>query len=203
MWLLGPILYFSLFRPNVYDGLRHFLFILPALAVFAGLGAACVLQWSSTHRRLRFTAILLFVLFLLPVKDLVRLHPYQATYFNSLAGGVGEAWQKYETDYWASSYKEAMTWVDQQAARAGIRETRVLVAANSYSRLCAEYYARPGISCYFPFDKATKKPLDYYISTTRYGWHEKYPDAPVVHVVGREGAVFTVIKDLKGRTAGY
>lgn len=199
LWLLVPIVYFSLLRPNAYDGLRHFLFILPALAVFAGLGAAHVLQWASAWKKRRCVAILLFVLFLLPAKDLVRLHPYQATYFNTLVGGVGKAWQKYETDYWASSYKEAMKWVDEQGKRAGVRETTVLVAANRYSRLCAEYYVRPGISCYFPFDKAVGKPFDYYISTTRYGWHEKYPDAPVVHVVGREGAIFTVIKDFKGQ----
>lgn len=198
LWLLAPILYFSVLRPNVYDGLRHFLFILPALAVFAGIGAASVLRWASTYRGLRGTTILIFVLFLLPAEDLIRLHPYQATYFNALAGGVGKAWREYETDYWASSYKEAMKWVDQQAAREGIQETTVLVAANSYSRLCAEYYVKPGVSCYFTFDKAIKKPLDYYISTTRYGWHKKYPNAPVVHVVGREGAIFTVIKDLKG-----
>ena len=201
LWLVAPIIYFSLCRPNVYDGLRHFLFILPALAVFAGLGAGCVLQWASTHGKLRFMPVLVCVLFLLPVKDLVRLHPYQATYFNALVGGVGEAWKEYETDYWASSYKEAMEWVDRQAERQGNQKTAVLVAANSYSRICAEYYVTPRISCYFTYEDSSEEPLDYYISTTRYGWYKKYPDAPVVHTVGREGAIFTVIKDLKRRTS--
>jgi hypothetical protein len=80
------------------------------------------------------------------------------------------------------------------------------VAANRYFGSCAEYYVRPGISCYFLFDKDPERAgtlkYDYYISTTRYGWHKKFPNASVVHVVGRQGAIFTVIKDLKGQQHG-
>jgi hypothetical protein len=206
LWFLVPMIYFALVRPNIYDGLRHFLFILPAWALFAGLGAAHVLQGASAWKRRRGVVILLFVMFLLPAKDLARLHPYQATYFNALVGGLGKAWRHHETDYWVSSYKEAMEWVNQRAEKAGIRETAVLVAANRYFGSCAEYYVRPGISCYFLFDKDPERAgtlkYDYYISTTRYGWHKKFPNASVVHVVGRQGAIFTVIKDLKGQQHG-
>jgi len=96
-----------------------------------------------------------------------------------------------------------MQWVNQQAEKAGVYETVVLVAANRYSRMCAEYYVRPGMSCYFLFDKGFERPLaskyDYYVSIRRHGWHKKFPNAPVVHVVGRQGAIFTVIKDLNSR----
>jgi hypothetical protein len=36
--------------------------------------------------------------------------------------------------------------------------------------------------------------VQYYLATTRFGAAEKFPDAPIVHTVGRSGAVFTVIK---------
>ena len=45
MWFFLPLLLFVVRRPTVYDGLRHFLFILPALALLAALGATAVLDF--------------------------------------------------------------------------------------------------------------------------------------------------------------
>ena len=36
--LLLPLLLYAIKRPNVYDGLRHFLFLLPAIALCAAVG---------------------------------------------------------------------------------------------------------------------------------------------------------------------
>jgi hypothetical protein len=36
--------------------------------------------------------------------------------------------------------------------------------------------------------------FDYYIGTTRYGADRSYSDSPIVHRIGRDGAVFTVIR---------
>jgi hypothetical protein len=36
--------------------------------------------------------------------------------------------------------------------------------------------------------------FDYYVATTRYGLDRNFPDAPVAHRVGREGATFTLIR---------
>jgi hypothetical protein len=37
-------------------------------------------------------------------------------------------------------------------------------------------------------------PADYYVATTRNHLDRTFPDAPVVHSIGRAGAAFTVIK---------
>jgi hypothetical protein len=42
---------------------------------------------------------------------MVRLHPYQLVYFNSLVGGPSGAQNRFEMDYWGFSYKEAMQWL--------------------------------------------------------------------------------------------
>jgi hypothetical protein len=43
---------------------------------------------------------------------MVQLHPYQYIYFNrSIAGGLKNAAQRYETDYWGMSYREGAEWV--------------------------------------------------------------------------------------------
>jgi len=40
------------------------------------------------------------------VETMVRLHPYQSIYFNRLVGGLAGAAGRYDTDYWALSYRE-------------------------------------------------------------------------------------------------
>ena len=42
-----------------------------------------------------------------PVVEMVRLHPYQYTQFNSLAGGIRAAEEHYMLDYWGLAFKQA------------------------------------------------------------------------------------------------
>jgi hypothetical protein len=42
---------------------------------------------------------------------MIRLHPYQAVYFNAFAGGPGGAAFRYELDYWGLSYKEGLRFL--------------------------------------------------------------------------------------------
>jgi hypothetical protein len=200
VWLLLPLALATLTRPNVYDGIRHFLFILPAVALLAGLGAASLLQFARTPRHRIIVATALAGAVCLPVVSLVRLHPYQMTYFNLFVGGLRGADGRYETDYWVSSYREAIEWVNQQA---GGREVQVLVAANSYSTLCASHYLAPGVRMSTLFRGGLEGELpegvDYYVSTRRYGFDRNFAESPVVHEVGRAGGTFTVIRGRRAR----
>jgi hypothetical protein len=46
------------------------------------------------------------------IKEMVILHPYQSIYFNPMiAGGLENAWKKFDTDYWGNSYREGIEWV--------------------------------------------------------------------------------------------
>jgi len=197
-WLLAPLLLALVAHPNVYDGLRHVLFILPAVAVLAGIGAASICR---VFRRKPYRAAVVAALLLvcaLPTFSLVRLHPYQMTYFNGLVGGLKGAAGRYETDYWLSSYKEAIEWINEQASAQPERELSILVAANSLSKACAEYYLAPGISMKTVFSNRIPgqipAPYTYYVATTRYGVDRSFPHSPIVHSIGRDDAVFTVIR---------
>src|SRR5437867_9226853 len=72
LWFWAPIIHFFFRRPNVYDEIRHFLFILPALAVLAGIGAAGLLSGVRASRR-RLVFPVLVLVFLFPAKDLFEL----------------------------------------------------------------------------------------------------------------------------------
>jgi hypothetical protein len=52
----------------------------------------------------------------MPVIEMVRVHPYQYTYFNWMAGGIRAADERYMLDYWGLAFKQA---AQQLKARLG------------------------------------------------------------------------------------
>jgi hypothetical protein len=111
-------------RPAMYNGIRHFVFVLPPLAILGGLAAAWLVDavrgfsFIPTAAGISFGAVLgtvlgavfvtVFVLGLaFPVIEMGRLHPYEYTYFNWLSGGVRQARDRYMLDYWGLSFKQA------------------------------------------------------------------------------------------------
>jgi hypothetical protein len=74
-------------------------------------------------------------LILIPsVVPLIKLHPYQYTYYNNLIRGTWGANQMYETDYWLTCYKDAV-----EAFNDYTKEETVLYVQREY--LNAAYYA--------------------------------------------------------------
>jgi 4-amino-4-deoxy-L-arabinose transferase-like glycosyltransferase len=197
-WFALPLALFIALRPNAYDGMRHFLFLLPAVALWSAYGCQWVWsRWPGRAPRVGFAAALA-VAAVLQVQSLVQLHPYQMAYFNFLAGGVGGAVERYDTEGWLISYKEAMEWIKRQPVPQPGEPIVVLVAANENSRWCAAAFADERLSV-----EATTlggqrgdlpEGIDYYIGTCRSSMGENFDAARVVYQVQRQGAVFTTIK---------
>ena len=106
---LIPILVAVATRPAMYNGIRHFVFVAPAIAVLGGLAAAWILEWAGRRSRAWMAAILVVLTIGLidPIVAMVRLHPYQYTSFNRFAGGVEGAEDRFMIDYWGLAFKEA------------------------------------------------------------------------------------------------
>ena len=85
-------------RPVLYDGQRHFLFILPPLAAGAGCALHAFLR-PPVRVRAAGAAVWLGCAPWVAVQ-IVRLHPYEYVYFNASIGGLRGAVGRYETDYW-------------------------------------------------------------------------------------------------------
>jgi hypothetical protein len=198
LWLLFPLVFFVVTRPTVYDGIRHFLFLLPAMALFAAIGAAWLVGRVKQRQWRLVTIALMLALLLWPAKDMIALHPYQSCYFNGIVGGVSGAWERYDTDYWASSYKEAAEWINERAVEAGRDPVSVLVAGTEMLAPCFQHYLNAKVRFRTMnargITKALPAGVDYYVALTRRHYHKNFPDAPVVHTIGRDGAVFAVIK---------
>lgn len=114
VWLVVPIVTQVASGVPRCDGVRHYLYLLPALALMAGTGAVGLWRWAEERRlgprgaRAAVFAIAPLVL----LATLVSYHPYEVVFFNSLVGGPRGASRNFELDYWGTSLLEASRWID-------------------------------------------------------------------------------------------
>lgn len=115
LWLVLPLTRYFLPTVGVIDGIRHFEEVLFPIAIFAALGADWIIVKSSAAA-FRLTTISIFAIVICHlIWNIVSYHPYQITYFNELVGGVRGALGKYDLDYWGTSQKAAVEWVNATA----------------------------------------------------------------------------------------
>ena len=172
-------------RSTVYDGLRQFLFTMPALSALAGVSVAAFL--GSVVRLAPRLAVLGLVLVSagVTIHDMVDLHPYQYVYFNRLvAGGVEAGSARFETDYYGASYREGVLWLAQNYHPRTRQKVRV---ANPSRNFLTAYYleSNPRNRERFHPVAAWDRP-HIYLSTTRWNQH-KEKHGKLLHVVKRKG----------------
>jgi hypothetical protein len=104
-----PLVIAMVKRPALYNGIRHFIFVIPPMTVLAGTAFAWGMSWLKKNRRSWQPAALAIFAFglLLPLGEMIRLHPYQYTHFNHIAGTVRGADYHYMLDYWGLALKQA------------------------------------------------------------------------------------------------
>lgn len=187
-----PFVFFVLFRPDAYDRIRHFLFILPPAAAIAGLALDRIYEALSRSAVAKgaFSSVVAAYL-AWHVGTMAALHPDEYVYYNALVGGVGGAAQRYELDYWGNSYREAAqrlaAYVRDEEARTGTRQTyRVLVCAEGTS---AAYFFPPDLVL-----ARDEHEADFYLSVTRLGCDREYAGDTII-TVDRDGTVLSLVKD--------
>ena len=182
-------------RPAMYNGIRHFVFTFPPLAVLGGLSAAWIAQRLP---RFGIAAIAAGALALLagiasPVIEMVRLHPYQYTYFNHIVGGVAGARPRFMLDYWGLSMTQASrglrAWLaaHDEKPPAG-RPWKVAVCG---PHPAVEVALGPGFSAIWDPNGADFAMMlnEFYCAKL---------DAPVVLEIVRDGVVYARIYDIRG-----
>lgn len=112
-WIGIPLFALIGLSIGVYNNLRQLHFVLPVVFAFAGMGLAWLLPLLPRNW-LQHTV---FVAAMIPgLVGIARLRPYEYAYFNSFVGGVRGAADAYALEYWCTSYREAMAYVNQVAA---------------------------------------------------------------------------------------
>lgn len=176
---------------TMYDSIRQFLFMVPPIAVLAAVALAWLSRWIQ-NSKLRLLAGLTLVFLAFPtIAAMIRLHPYEYTFFNVTVGGLGGAYTRFDTDYWGLSLREAMEWIDKEAdPGARVVSTRPYISSESY--------ARPDLDMLrmHEFD-ATNVPRPYYaliLNRYEYYFGEEFEDCSIVHRVIRDGASLSTVR---------
>jgi hypothetical protein len=185
-------------RPALYNGLRHFVFVTPPFAVLGGLVAAWAIGQACVYGRLAAGAVVAVFIagIAVPVTAMVRLHPYQYTYFNLVAGGVRGANGNYMLDYWGLAFKQAS---EELRAKLDVRTDQPPKGRRWVVALCGpQSSAREELGPSFETTFDQKK-ADFALALgTFYCRHLK---APIMGTVERAGVVYARVYDFRGRAS--
>jgi hypothetical protein len=189
LWFALPLGYVVATSLPIHDAYRHFLFILPPVFILAGLGLDRILD----HARSSWMRWVIVCVSLAPgALGVTLLHPYEYTHFNLVSGGMAAASRRYETDYWLTCYREAMT-------SPALLDSRTVYVFRQPS--LAALYAGPGISIQ-GYDSSSPPALipanaALLLTTRESSDLSLQPGAPILLEVARLGAPFCVVKSLE------
>ena len=104
--IVFPVAYAVAIKAVLFDGMRHFIFVLPPIAAAAAIVADGALDRLARMRYRRFAYGALAVYGLIHVSVMAMLHPDEYVYYNAFVGGTHGAEGLFKLDYWANSYAE-------------------------------------------------------------------------------------------------
>ena len=112
--IIFPVAYAIAIKAVLFDGMRHFIFTLPPIAVVAACTGDRALARLARFplRRPVYAALGLYGLAHIAI--MAMLHPDQYVYYNAFVGGIDGAQRKFKLDYWANSYAEAVRGLEQK-----------------------------------------------------------------------------------------
>ena len=189
-----PILVTFVTRPAMYNGIRHFIFLAPPIAVLGGLAGGWLIRRLAawTPAAAIVAGALIAVAGVPPAIEMVRLHPYQYTHFNITAGGVAGARGRYMLDYWGLSFKQAT-----EALRAKLADVPAPAGRRWRVATCGPHPpAKVGLQQSFEVGWDPRG-ADFAMVLGEY--YCRPLDAPVFIDIVRAGVVFARVYDIRGR----
>ncbi len=182
-------------RPALYNGLRHFIFVVPPFAALGGLAVAWLAESARRHGEAALGALAAVVIagVALPVSEMVRLHPYEYTYFNAFSGGVRVAQHGYMLDYWGLAFKQAADQLRAQLAASAEHppQGRRWVVAICGPQSSAREELGPQFETTFD-----RKIADFVMSLGTF--YCRRLTAPIMTTIEREGVIYARVYDLRG-----
>ena len=181
----------------MYNGVRHFVFVLPPLAVLGGLTAAWLLRRAAHFGRpaLALLAVILAGGVALPAIGMARLHPYEYVSFNHLAGGVAGAQPRFMLDYWGLAFKQAGA-----ALRAQLAERGETPPAGGKWKIAVCGPHPPAQIALGPQFEPTWEPKGADFALMLGAFYCSRLDAPLLADIVRDGVSFARAYDIRGRT---
>ena len=189
-----PVALAMVTHPALYNGLRHFVFVVPPFAALGGLAVGWLTDRALLYGKAAMAALAALIIagVSLPVIGMVRLHPYEYTYFNRLAGGARGAQQQYMLDYWGLAFKQAA-----DALRANLGATQPPAGRRWVVAICGpELAAKQELGPQFETTFEQKK-ADFVMSLGTF--YCQRLQAPLIAQIKRDGVIYAEVYDLRGR----
>ena len=195
--IVFPVAFAIAIKAVLFDGMRHFIFVLPLIAVAAALVAD---QACTRLARLPYwwpIYMMLLIYGIGHISIMVMLHPNEYVYYNAFVGGIEGAQRKFKLDYWANSYAEAVQGLENylQAAYGPDFEDREFTVAVCGPPISADYYFPSN----FRFTRQRAQ-ADFFVAFTKDNCDRSLPGRPVYRVE-RMGALLSVVLDRRGAFA--
>jgi hypothetical protein len=181
-----------------FSGMRHFMFVVPPLAALAGVGIDAALAYLEPYgRTVSVTALAAVMLaFGVDAASMVRLHPYEYLFYNSIVGGLPGASRRYDTDYWVNimpaAVKDLEAYLDKTGRRIDPLRPQQFTVGVCGERVSFENEADRRLRWTPDWDHA-----DFFIAPTHMNCDEVLR-GKVVDVIERVGVPIGVVKDLRG-----
>jgi hypothetical protein len=171
-------------------------FVIPPMAVLAGVAFGRGMTWLKENRRSWQPAALAAFAFglLLPLSEMIRLHPYEYTHFNHIAGTVRSADNFFMLDYWGLALKQASDGlreelVERQEVAPSGRKWKVAVCGPQRP---AQVALGPDFTIGWDSNAAD-------FAMTLGEFYCKGLTAPVMVEIKRDDVVFARVYDIRGR----
>ncbi|WP_448033334.1 glycosyltransferase family 39 protein [Bradyrhizobium liaoningense] len=191
-----PLVIAMVKRPALYNGIRHFVFVIPPMAVLGGVAFAWAMErLRANHRTWQPVVLATFCFGLaLSLAEMIRLHPYQYTHFNHIAGTVRGADDRFMLDYWGLALKQASDGlreqlVERQEVPPSNRKWKVAVCGPQRP---AQVALGPDFTIGWDSNAAD-------FAMTLGEFYCKGLTAPVMVEIKRDDVVFARVYDIRGR----
>lgn len=196
-------------KSSLYDGLRHFLFIVPLLTVLAALFFEVLFRAAKNKLLTGVTALALVAGVALPLSWSIKNHPNEYCYFNEFTGGINGAYGNYETDYWMNSIRETSEWFHQQNDLMG-GQKKITVATNCIEPV--KYYFRNDTArvnvIYVRYYSRASKDWDYGIFYSRFIdqsqlKNKSWPNTHTIYTAKADNVPLSIVVERKDKSDFY
>jgi hypothetical protein len=173
---------------NLYDNTRQLLFIFPGMFLMIAMGVDFLVRLPKAS----WTNGMIAALILVPgLIGIAKSHPYEYAFYNFLTTSNTTIFRNYETDYWATSFKQVASFLNENA----VSKSQVIVWGPDQ---LIESYARPDLDVK-SFDDIHDRSYAgrpyYLVLTTRYDVDTTFfPEIQPVYTVEQNDSVYAVVK---------
>ena len=196
--ILYPLFISIIFKVNIYDNIRLFLFIIPFFGIVSSISFLYLIKKFKINIFSKIQIFFLVFLFLIFAIRFFAITPYHYAYVNYMFPKLINANNKFEFDYWAISFKEIVNDLDKVFKKEEIKKIKFSFCGGDPKALIFQLNKDFGVNKIYRPENA-----DYIIMTNRASFKignkktcfTKYPGKNILEV-SRQKLIFSVLRKL-------